>query len=210
MIYTMSDNHWEEIYSNSEPEDLPWYSPTLDNDIQKWILAHQIPAGRLLDIGTGPATQAIELAMRGFEVTATDISKTAIAKAQQRGKKAHVTITFKVDDILSSKLVPNAFDYVIDRGVFHTLHPSDRSLYEKTVRKLLKPNGWLVLKAFSSKTPGTSGPYRFTKKQLTEYFESDFEIVELYESVFYGTLVPAPYAWFGVFRRKKNPKEISR
>jgi ubiquinone/menaquinone biosynthesis C-methylase UbiE len=56
--------------------------------------------GRLLDLGTGPATQAIELSKLGFQVTATDISENAIARAKSMSKD----IEFIVDDILESKL----------------------------------------------------------------------------------------------------------
>ena len=41
---------------------------------------------RFLDVGSGPGTQAIALARRGFRVTATDLSVAAVEGARQRAR----------------------------------------------------------------------------------------------------------------------------
>ena len=65
---------WEEKYSNEETETMPWYYPNLDPDFKDALEMLEVVSGDVLDIGTGPGTQAIELAKRGFKVTGTDIS----------------------------------------------------------------------------------------------------------------------------------------
>jgi methylase of polypeptide subunit release factors len=55
----------------------------------------KITKGRLFDLGTGPATQAIELSKLGFQVTATDISENAITRAQRMSN----SMEFIVDDL---------------------------------------------------------------------------------------------------------------
>jgi methylase of polypeptide subunit release factors len=102
---------------------MPWYNENLDSDLEEELERRKISKGRILDLGTGPATQAIQLAKRGLEVTGSDVSEAAIRRARElylhnsRDKE----INFTVDNILNSKLKDKMFDYVFDRGCFHVL-----------------------------------------------------------------------------------------
>jgi SAM-dependent methyltransferase len=99
--------HWDNLYANeASVGSLPWYSEDLDNDLEEYLRTMNITKGRFLDLGTGPATQAIKLFKLGFHVTATDISENAIARAKRISKD----IDFIVDDILESKLKDDSFD----------------------------------------------------------------------------------------------------
>ena len=191
---------WEELYRNDTVEELPWYWPALDPDLDSALGRHRIAAGRALDQGTGPGTQAIALAERGFEVIGTDLSPTAIAYATRKAAARGVKLTFEQDDILATRLT-GPFDVVFDRGCFHVLSPEQRAGYARTVRALLAPSGWLFLKTFSQEQPGTQGPHRFTAAQLREVFEGSFEVVEILPTVFQGQLDPFPKALFAGMRR---------
>jgi SAM-dependent methyltransferase len=122
--------NWDNLYAN-EPSIglLPWYNKDLDDDLKEYLSTMNITKGRFLDLGTGPATQAIELSKLGFQVTATDISNNAITRAKRMSKG----IEFIVDDILESKLKEDSFDYIFDRGCFHVLEPSSRQRYVNQV-----------------------------------------------------------------------------
>ncbi|HBZ01238.1 MAG TPA: hypothetical protein DEO84_07975, partial [candidate division Zixibacteria bacterium] len=61
-------SHWDDVYRRLEVEEMPWFNPELDRDIEKALDNLNIKKGKALDIGTGPGTQAIELAKRGFKV----------------------------------------------------------------------------------------------------------------------------------------------
>jgi 2-polyprenyl-3-methyl-5-hydroxy-6-metoxy-1,4-benzoquinol methylase len=88
--------HWNDLYANeTSVGSLPWYNKDLDNDLKEHLRTMNIRNGRLLDLGTGPATQAIELSKLGFQVTATDISENAITGAKRMSKG----IEFIVDDL---------------------------------------------------------------------------------------------------------------
>src|SRR2546428_564621 len=192
---------WEGLYATSDVEDLPWYTPDLDKDFERALTGHRLQGKRILDLGTGPATQAMNLAKRGFDVIGTDISSSAIKKAKAAAKAAGLTIEFRVDDILTSKLPAGFVDVIIDRGVFHVLPPEKRSVYVDTVLRILRPHGWLLLKCFSDKQPGTFGPYRISSKELRGYFAKKFEILSIADSTFQGTLKPNPKTLFATFRR---------
>lgn len=193
---------WEGLYATSDVASLPWYTPTLDPDFERALDAQRFRGSRILDLGTGPATQAMNLARRGFDVIGTDISPSAIRKARAAAKAADLQIDFRVDNILRSKLPRALVDVIVDRGVFHVLPPEDRPLYVETVHRILRPKGWLLLKCFSDKESGSWGPYRIAPEELRSYFRTSFEVRSVVETVFDGTLAPAPKALFAKFKRK--------
>jgi len=198
---------WEKLYATSDVATLPWYNPDLDTDIDRALKAHRLRGTRILDLGTGPATQAMNLAKRGFDVVATDISGSAIKKAKASAKEAGLSITFLVDNVLKSKLAPNLVDVIVDRGVFHILPKAKRPVYVKAVHRVLRPNGWLFLKCFSDKEPGTWGPFRIAEPELLGYFRGSFEIRSVVETVFDGNVKPPPKALFATFRRRDATTE---
>jgi cyclopropane fatty-acyl-phospholipid synthase-like methyltransferase len=197
-----STTWWEGLYATSDVASLPWYTPNLDADFEQSLKDHGGKGSKILDLGTGPATQAMNLAKRGFEVVGTDISPSAIQKAKASAKAAGLSIEFRVDDILKSKLDAKLVDLIVDRGVFHVLPPEKRPTYVETVHRVLRPRGWLLLKCFSDKEPGTYGPYRIAAKELRGYFQEKFEVESIRETVFQGTLEPFPKALFATFRRR--------
>ena len=201
-IVSQPTTWWEGLYATSDVESLPWYTPDLDKDFERALTQHRLQGKRILDLGTGPATHAMNLAKRGFEVVGTDISPSAIKKAKAAAKAADLTIEFRVDDILTSKLPGNFVDVIMDRGVFHVLPPEKRAVYADTVHRILRPRGWLFLKCFSDKEPGTYGPYRIAAKELRGYFEEKFEILSIVNTVFEGTLKPNPKTLFATVRRR--------
>src|SRR5689334_24908940 len=94
--------NWEELYRAGAVESLPWYWPSIDPDLESALARHGVAKGRALDQGTGPGTQAIALAERGFDVTATDISAAALAYAERKAKARGATVTFTLDDVLAT------------------------------------------------------------------------------------------------------------
>ncbi len=194
-------DRWEEVYRNSEVSDLPWYTPELDADFEH-ALSARLPAGaRILDLGTGPATQAIALARRGYDVVATDIAPSAIRKANHAAGRAGVRVDFRVDNVVDSRLPDALADAIMDRGVFHTLDPESRPVYVAAVHRILRPRGFLFLKAFSDKEPGWGGPHRFSRSELRRPFEPSFEILSLEDATFGGPNA-RPHALIAVFRRR--------
>lgn len=73
---------WEQLYQQEPVEQMPWYYTQLDHDVARTLAEFKWTTGSLLDWGTGPGTQAIALAQRGFKVTATDISSVSAREFQ--------------------------------------------------------------------------------------------------------------------------------
>ena len=193
--------NWETLYEKEQIQGLPWYYEDLDLDLNMELDKRHINNGSILDLGTGPGTQAIKLCEKGFQVSASDISKTAIKNANELYNKDIKKINFIIDDILKSNFEENEFDYIFDRGCFHVLSVSDRKKYVGEIKRILNRNGVLFLKCFSIKEPGDYGPYRFSEDDLKNIFQ-DFEISTIKETVYQGTLNPLPKALFMVVVKK--------
>jgi ubiquinone/menaquinone biosynthesis C-methylase UbiE len=101
---------------------MPWYNENFDSDLEKELDERKIiNGGKFLDLGTGPATQAIWLAKRGFGVIGSDLSQAAINRARKI-YASEENVNFIVDDILNSKFNENEFDYIFDRGASMFFH----------------------------------------------------------------------------------------
>lgn len=192
---------WHVLYQQQPGETLPWYYPDLDPDLEAALAIHGPAQGHILDLGTGPGTQAIELAARGYDVTGTDLSAAAIARAIERAAARGVDVNFVADDVLATRL-GGRFDAVFDRGCFHVFDPSERTAYVAAVAAWLAPGAFLFLKCFSHLQPGTSGPYRFTADMLRDAFAASFELLAATDTFYQGTLETPPRALFCVLRRR--------
>ncbi len=194
---------WNNLYSSQNVETMPWYNENLDSDLEEELERRKISKGRILDLGTGPATQAVHLAKRGLQVTGSDVSESAINRASkvylQNNDKG---ISFIVDDILNSKMKDKSFDYVFDRGCFHVLPVEKRPVYITEINRILDNNSILFLKCFSVKEPRHEGPYKFSEDDIRQLFENSFVILSVKDTEYQGTLDPLPRALFVVMNKR--------
>jgi ubiquinone/menaquinone biosynthesis C-methylase UbiE len=195
---------WNNLYNTQNVETMPWYNENLDSDLEEELERGKISKGRILDLGTGPATQAIQLAKRGLEVTGSDVSEAAIRRARELyvHNNKNMKIDFIVDDILNSKIRDKMFDCVFDRGCFHVLPIDKRLVYIKEIKRILDDMGILFLKCFSIKEPRQEGPYKFSKDGIRQLFRNDFIIMSVKDTVYQGTLDPLPRALFVVMSKQ--------
>jgi len=194
---------WDDFYRDNKVEEMPWYEKNLDHDLEYEITSKNLSKGKFLDLGTGPGTQAIQLAKRNFEVTATDVSSSAIEKAKKLSNK----ILFLVDDILNSKLSDREFDFVFDRGIFHIFDVPQRPQYVKQVKRILRDNGILFLKCMSideKNLPDDDMPHKLSKQEITDAFDGDFDIQRTDDTVFNEFLGIKPKALFTVLKKKST------
>ena len=188
---------WKQIYVDRPIEGMPWFYEPLDPDVAGALDRLRVTSGRALDLGTGPGTQAIELARRGLETTGSDLAQAAVDKAKERAERAGVKVAFVADDVLASKLT-GPFDVVLDRGCFHTLPPARRGDYARTVARIIPKGGHLFLKTFSAKQEGDFGPYRLSPDDIHATFDELFEVESITDTVYQGVMDPLPFALFCV------------
>ena len=192
---------WDEYYKETDVEVMPWYEKNLDHDVENEIKSNNYNTGNFLDLGTGPGTQALQLSQYDFKVTGTDISQSAINKAQKLSDK----IDFLVDDILNSKLPDKKFNFILDRGIFHIFDVSQRPQYVNQIKRVLNDGGILFLKCMSVKEknlPDDGMPHKLSEQEIMDSFGIDFVIQKVHDTVFHGAMEFAPRALFSVLKKK--------
>ena len=110
---------WDAHYRNQHH---PWDCGDASPALKKW-LSQGIPKGnRVLIPGCGRGHEVIELARRGFDVTALDISATALSGLSSRLEMQGLNATLIEGDFL--KWQPEqAFDVVYEQTSLCTLPP---------------------------------------------------------------------------------------
>lgn len=112
------------------------------------------PADRVLELGCGTASTALQIAPWVGHLTATDFSDSMIAIARQKLRKAGLNnLSIELADLDSALLPAGPFDAVLAFNLLHLLHDPDTAIGR--VRGLVKPGG-----LFISKTACMQGAYR--------------------------------------------------
>jgi cyclopropane fatty-acyl-phospholipid synthase-like methyltransferase len=130
----------------------PWDTGITPPEIVAMLDSGKVPIGRALDLGCGTGTNAITLAQRGFDVTAIDVSRRAIALAQRKARSAQLTdrIRFARGDVtlLRRWALGHSIDFAYDIGCFHNLKAEARQRYVAALTAVLKPGAFYMLYAF--------------------------------------------------------------
>lgn len=105
-----------------------------------------IPKGKVLCLAEGEGRNAVFLAQQGYDVTAVDISRVGLNKAQQLAEENHVSIQTICEDLATFDLGEQYWDGIV--SIFCHLPPElRRSLYQR-LEKALKPSGILLLESY--------------------------------------------------------------
>jgi len=126
----------------------PWDTKAPKESVVGWQNAGLV-RGAVLDIGCGLGDNAIYLARQGHSVTGLDISPTALHTASRRAADAGVNVTFAVADATSLASYTDAFDTVIDSGMFHCLDDDGKRRYAAALHRATRRSARLLLSCFS-------------------------------------------------------------
>ena len=196
---------WNDRYASEEP--LPWDTGTPDPMLVEIVESHAVAPGRALEVGCGTGTNAIYLAQHGFEVVGVDISPLAVDKARD---KAHGQCRFETLDFLSDAPPGGPFQFVFDRGCFHTLDEDhDRAQFAQSVAARLVDGGkWLSLIGSTEGAPREVGPPRRSAREVLNAIEPFLEILQL-RSAEFGVYGEQLRAWLCLTRKRTIPAQPS-
>lgn len=140
--HTDSAIHQKWVTNYRTAESLAFYEMAFDL-IAKRLSAP--PGSMILDAGCGSCAKSVLLADRGFRVTATDFSSSALDLAAEtvRARGFESRITLQREDLLALSFPDGAFRYVICWGVLMHIPDFQRALAELT--RVLAPGGLLVV-----------------------------------------------------------------
>jgi SAM-dependent methyltransferase len=105
----------------------------------------RLKPGRLLELGSGAARNAIYLAMHGFEVTGVDRDPSLVALARKKAMAARVPAKFVVDDLTNLQKVTGPFDVLVDYSTLDDLEPEERDRYVQSLLPLTRPGSQFVI-----------------------------------------------------------------
>lgn len=183
---------------------MPWAHSKPDFNLVHLVTEWPISVGKALEIGCGTGTDAIWLAKKGFEVTAIDVSEIPISLAKEQARKESVEVDFRVLDFLIDGLPTNSFDFIFDRGYFHS-YDSDkkRSVIAKKISRVLKENGlWLSLLGSCDSPPREKGPPMRSVKNIVDAVEPHLEILSIKSSIFGSDQENPAKNWVCLFKKR--------
>lgn len=143
--------------------------------------------GKMLLPAEGEGRNAVYAAAKGWEVWAFDFSESAKEKALQLADNQQVSFNYQVLNCNDVAYPPNTFDAIA--LIFFHLPAEQREACHKKIARLLKPQGYLIVEAFSKenlkladKRSNVNGPkdieLLYTLENLKSDFR-DFQIIEL-------------------------------
>ena len=145
---------------------LPWASLKPFPLLVEWLGGAGV-SGKALVVGTGLGDDAEELARRGHEVTAFDLSPTAIERARERFPGT--TVDYRVADLFELPAEwRQRFDLVVEIRTLQSLPIGDRAAAATAIAGTVAPGGvlWLFALGRGSHQPGETRPWPVTEEEL--------------------------------------------
>jgi SAM-dependent methyltransferase len=162
---------------------------------------------RTLEVGCGTGTNAIYLAQHGFEVVGIDISPLAVEAART---KANGRCRFETVDFLKQSPSGGPFQFVFDRGCFHTFDEDhERARFAENVAASLVESGvWLSLIGSTEGPPREQGPPRRNAREIMNAIERFLEILQ-FDSREFDVCGTQLKAWLCLSRKRTIPPQPS-
>jgi ubiquinone/menaquinone biosynthesis C-methylase UbiE len=126
-----------------------WYDRTTRKDMAEFRqlaarVAALVPAGgSVLEVAPGPGFLSIELAKRGLQVRAVDISKTFVEIARKNAAAEGVKARFQVGNAADLPVDDLSVDFVVCRAAFKNFSEPVKAMAE--IRRVLRPGGTALL-----------------------------------------------------------------
>ena len=117
-------------------------------------VAAALTPGRALDIGCGEGADAVWLAEHGWQVTAVDISQTALDRAVAEAGARVVAVDFQLHDLTES-FPDGAFD-LVSAQFLHSTVPMDRAKLLRRAADAVAPGGTLLIVDHAAAPPWAS------------------------------------------------------
>ena len=126
-----------------------WYDKTTRKDMPAVRelaakIAGMVPAGgTVLEVAPGPGFLSIELAKRGLDVQAVDISETFIEIARKNAAEEGANVVFMRGNAAELPVIKESVDFVVCRAAFKNFTEPVKAMRE--MLRVLKPGGTAML-----------------------------------------------------------------
>ena len=185
---------------------MPWAHKNPDFNLIEIVQNWPIKTCKTVEIGCGTGTDAIWLASQEFEITAIDSSAIAIDIAKENANKEKSNCHFEVCDFMTEDIAGAPFDFVFDRGFFHSFDTlTYRRKFSERVSKALSDKGlWLSLIGSSDDWPRKrgDGPPQRSAHEIVKAVEPYFKILALSVSFFGSDSERPAKIWVCLMRKR--------
>ncbi|MCA9078315.1 MAG: class I SAM-dependent methyltransferase [Planctomycetaceae bacterium] len=196
------DRDWDARY---DAGDTPWDSGLPSREMRRIIDERDIPPGRALELGCGTGTNAIELARRGFTVTAVDCSSLALKLARDKAASTGFDIEWIEADVQNFGEGIDPFGFVFDRGCYHCCRRVDLDGYLSTLTNVTQDGSQLLILAGNADEQTEHGPPRVKEPELRNELGRFFSIVEIRAFRFMDPgEVDGPLGWSTLLKRNSS------
>ena len=168
----MSPSGWNERYVAGET---PWDSGEPSKELIRVLDEERISPCRAVELGCGTGTNAIYLASRGFDVTALDCSAAALKQAKEKAEKAGAKVRCLEADLCRLTLDLEPFDFIFDRGCYHSVRRLDIAGFLQSLKRLSKPGTKFLVLTGNANEKG-DGPPRVHEHEIRLDLEKLFDI----------------------------------
>ena len=173
-VGTPKDHDWDLLYREGTP---PWETGLPADELVRLVEEKTLKPCRVLEIGCGTGANAIYLAKRGFEVTAVDMSPTAIERARTRCEQHDALLRIVLDDIFTFSKNSGTFDLVFDGGFYHFIRQTDLGRFLDLLWRVTYPGSLYLTLAGAAGETAPGGPPQVSEEQMR------WELGRLFECV---------------------------
>ncbi len=171
---------WEGVHDAKDVDGVSWWQSVPGLSLGLVDSTHLAAEEAIIDVGAGWSTLTDHLLDRGFhDLTAIDLSATALQSVRDRLGDAGADVVLEVADVLDLR-PRRRFALWHDRAVYHFLtEPDEREDYFASLERSLRPGGWLVVATFGPDGPATCSGLpivRYTHEELAAQFPGYQEV----------------------------------
>ncbi|HEV3142902.1 MAG TPA: class I SAM-dependent methyltransferase [Gemmataceae bacterium] len=171
--------HWDSRYK--QPNQAPWDTGRPSAELQRQLAKRKLKPSRAVELGCGTGTNAIWLAQQGFDVTAIDLSPTAIERAGAKAAEADVRVRFLQADVMALPDLGPLFPFFFDRGCYHVVRRENVDGFLSSLSKITAAAAEGLVLTGNAKEPHSPGPPVVSEAEIRAELGRDFEIVSLEE-----------------------------
>lgn len=158
----------------------PWDSGIPNPELVRVVEANGLPGKRVLELGCGTGTNAVELAKRGYDVTAADLVDLPVQQGREKAERAGVHVRFLVGDLTKIDL-GGPYESIFDSGLYHGIRRRNLGGFLACLEHVTRPGArWLSI-AGNSREESPDGPPTVSEPDIRQELGPLFRVIELRE-----------------------------